>query len=83
MEQAADQLSSEHVWIVCHDESPDNTVLGVFRTGEEAENYADEIEHMFENGVIFSSFPIGYRHIDEVSRYRIYEPPSATSGESA
>ncbi|QYM75328.1 hypothetical protein [Leucobacter luti] len=57
------------VWIVCHDESPDNTVLGVFATGAEAEAYAGEVQHLFENGVIFTSFPIGYRHIDGVVRY--------------
>ena len=83
MDKADHGATSDHVWIVCHDESPDNTVLGVFRTGEEAEEYADQIGHLFENGVIFTSFPIGYRHIDEVSRYRIYEPPTASSGESA
>lgn len=62
----------EHVWIVCHDENPDNTILGVFRTPEEANAYADEVHHLFENGVIFSSFPIGYRHIDERRRYSTY-----------
>lgn len=79
MENDEDHAASELVWIVCHDESPDNTVLGVFRTAEEAEGYADEIEHMYDNGVIFTSFPIGYRHIDERHRFFTYVPPATTS----
>lgn len=63
------------MWIVCHDESPDNTILGVFRTSEEADEYAKEVGHMYENGVIYSGYRMGYRHIDESHRFFTYEPP--------
>lgn len=66
--------SVDHVWIVCHDETPDNTVLGVFLTEDEASAYAEEIQDQFEDGVIYSAFPIGYRHIDQASRYFTYIP---------
>lgn len=75
MRSKEENTRGDVVWIVCHDESPDNTVLGVFRTAEEAQAYADEVQHMFENGVIYSAFPIGYRHIDQRSRYFTYTPP--------
>lgn len=58
------------VWIVQHDEHPHNTVLGVFATSEEAMAYMDEAQGEFENGVICSAFPIGYRHLDGRARYR-------------
>lgn len=79
MAKDGDDAGSEHVWIVCHDERPDNTVLGVFRTAEQAEDYAAEIGHMYDNGVIYSSFPIGYRHIDETHRFFTYLPPATIS----
>ncbi|UOR01683.1 hypothetical protein MUN77_16470 [Leucobacter allii] len=69
------QPADTSVWIVCHDESPDNTVLGVFRTAEEAGAYAEEVQHLFANGVIYCAFPIGYRHIDESSRFAADTPP--------
>jgi hypothetical protein len=49
------------VWIVQHDESAHNTVLGVFGTSKEAQTFADEIGDQFEGGVLFSSYAIGYR----------------------
>ncbi len=56
------------VWIVQHDESPDNTVLGVFATQHEACVFMDEVGDEFENGVICSAFPVGYRYTDGAAR---------------
>lgn len=58
------------VWIVQHDQSPDNTVLGVFATSEEADNFAEEIQGQFANGVIYSEFEIGFRFDRGSARYR-------------
>lgn len=59
------EMGSEHkVWIVQHVESPHNTGLGVFASSEEADAFADEVQHQFENGVIYSSFSVGYRFDD-------------------
>lgn len=49
------------VWIVQHDDSPDNTILGVFATTSEADTFAEEVKDQFENGVIYSEFEIGFR----------------------
>lgn len=53
---------SDAVWIVRHDESLVNSVLGVFLTEREASDFADEVEGRFENGVIYSRYPVGYRY---------------------
>ena len=50
------------VGIVQHDESPDNTVLGVFASASEAEKFAEEVGDRFENGVLYSSYEVGYRY---------------------
>jgi len=50
------------VWIVLHDESPHNTVLGVFATEPEASRFADEVESRFPQGVIWTRFAVGYRY---------------------
>ena len=52
------------VWIVQHDESPHNTVLGVFAGQDEAVAFMDEVAAGFENGVFCSAFPVGYRYTD-------------------
>ena len=57
------------VWIVQHDESPDNTILGVFATRNEASTFAEEVKPQFENGVIFAQFALGYRFDDNSARY--------------
>lgn len=62
--------SREQVWIVQHDESSDNTVLGVFTTQDEAAAFAEEIDEDFQNGVFYAAFPIGYRYTDGAARYR-------------
>ncbi|GEM_PF-1159396 len=49
------------VWIVQHDETPHNTVLGVFDAQEEAASYAEEVGPLHKNGVIYAFFPLGYR----------------------
>ncbi|PZE88114.1 hypothetical protein DEJ00_14315 [Curtobacterium sp. MCLR17_039] len=38
------------------DESPHNTVLGVFATESEASKFSDEVEARFPLGVIYSRF---------------------------
>ncbi|WP_141692788.1 hypothetical protein [Leifsonia xyli] len=50
------------VWIICQDESPHNTVLGVFANEAQASQFAEEVRSEFANGVIYSSFPIGFRY---------------------
>jgi hypothetical protein len=57
------------VWIVQHDESPHNTVLGVFAAEGEALAYMDDVKDDFKNGVIVSYFPMGYRHTGRGRRY--------------
>lgn len=59
----------DSVWIVQHDESPDDTVLGVFASPEEAHEYAQLVQGEFENSVIITEFEIGYRHRDGAVRY--------------
>ena len=57
------------VWIVQHDESPNNTVLGVFSSSQEADAFAAEVKGQFKNGVICSEFAIGYRFVHGSQRY--------------
>jgi hypothetical protein len=57
------------VWIVQHDESPNNTILGVFPSGKEAAAFAEEVKGQFENGVLTAQFVIGYRFDDNSARY--------------
>ncbi|MDJ0317386.1 hypothetical protein [Arthrobacter antibioticus] len=67
-------MQSEHkVWIVQHDESPHNTILRVFATVAEADTFAEEVKTQFKNGVIYSSFTIGYRFDDGRAHYGIKE----------
>ncbi|KZC96293.1 hypothetical protein AWH51_03665 [Clavibacter tessellarius] len=44
------------------DESPHNTVLGVFAREPEASQFADEVEARFPQGVIYTRFRVGYRY---------------------
>jgi hypothetical protein len=69
------QIAPEGVWIVSHDESPHNTVLGVFTTQDEASAFADEVERRFTDGVIYSRYPVGYRY-DRGSGHVTYGPRS-------
>lgn len=57
------------VWIIQHDDSPHNTILGVFATADEASAYADIVHSHYPNGVITTNFPIGYRDSDHAVRY--------------
>jgi hypothetical protein len=57
------------VWIVQQDETPDNTILGVFESEADARDYVEEIHHQFTKGVFYSSFPIGYRFDEGSQRY--------------
>lgn len=58
------------VWIVQHDDSPDNTVLGVFATDDEAYAFMDTVKDDHENGAICPSFSIPYRSTDGAVRYQ-------------
>ena len=53
--------SVEGVWIVQHDQSAYNTVLGVFATEEDAAMFAEEVGPQFPESVIYSRFALGYR----------------------
>lgn len=53
-----------------HDDSPHDTVLGVFATSHEADAFMETVKDDYENGVICSSFPIGYRFTDGAVRYQ-------------
>jgi hypothetical protein len=50
------------VWIVRHEESPRSNILGVFASEDEAARFADEVEDRFEDGVVYSSFAVGFRY---------------------
>jgi hypothetical protein len=50
-----------YVWIVQHDESPHNTILGVFGDEQRASDNADVMGFQFTNGVIWGKYKIGYR----------------------
>ena len=49
------------VWIVQHDESPDNTILGVFATSEAAAEFAEQVKDGFSDGVVFAGYDVPYR----------------------
>lgn len=68
--QHPNPFAGGEVWIVQHDESPDNTVLGVFATDDEAYAFMDTVKDDYENGVICSSFSVPYRSTDGAVRYQ-------------
>lgn len=53
------------VWIVLQDTTPDNTVLGVFATSDEAYEYAEAVGSQFENGAITSFYKVGYKQFSD------------------
>jgi hypothetical protein len=57
------------VWIVQHDESPQNTILGVFPSSKEAAAFAEEVKEQFENGVLTAQFALGCRFDENSARY--------------
>ncbi len=64
------------VWIVQHDDSPDNTVVGAFTTQGEAGSFAEEMSDRFENGLLYSAFNVGYRY-DQGTGYAAFGPDSS------
>lgn len=66
---ASEPAFATEVWIVQHEDSPHNTVLGVFGSPAAADLFADEVKDHYRNGVIIASFPIGYRATDNAARY--------------
>jgi len=53
----------DKVWIVRHDEDPDN-ILGVFDVESEAYEYLDEVAVRYENGAYLAPFSVPYRSTD-------------------
>ena len=60
---------AQRIWIVQHDESPDNTVLGVFADEAAADRFAKEVQHRWANGVLIASYAIGYRYDEGSYRF--------------
>lgn len=52
------------VWIVLQDKYPTNSVLGVFASQEEANDFAESpaVHAEWGTAVIYANFPIGYRY---------------------
>lgn len=63
------------MWIVQHDESAHNTVLGVFASLDEADAFATAVRSRFADGVIYSEFALGYRYDGGASRYEANPGP--------
>lgn len=57
-------VRKKYVWIVLQDKTPNNSVLGVFETMEEASEFSESpaVSDEWGDSVIYSSFPIGYRY---------------------
>ena len=58
------------VWVVLQDETPHNTVLGVFGDQQRAADFADEVGCQFASGVIYAEYKIAYRFDGGAHRYR-------------
>lgn len=58
-----------YVWIVQHDESPHDTILGAFGDEQSASDYADVMGFQFTNGVIWGKCKIGSRVDSRGERY--------------
>lgn len=52
------------VWIVYHDSSPDNNILGVFDNNDEAREYQELIAPDYEKGALLSCFEVPWRMSD-------------------
>ncbi len=61
------------VWIVYHDSTPDNNILGVFDSLDDADSYAEEIGPMWEKGALVSRFPVPWRSTDKAVTIDISE----------
>jgi hypothetical protein len=61
--------SARVIWIVRQDESPDNTVLGVFEHRGEALAFAEEIAPRHPSHVITSAFTVPFRAGDGAVAY--------------
>ncbi len=64
-------MAPEHeIWIVQQNETPHNTILGVFATQQEAAAYAERVAPLHEGKVLYARYVIGYRrHSDEFLDY--------------
>jgi hypothetical protein len=58
------------VWIVLQDETPHNSILGVFADQKRAADFADEVGDQFPKGVIYGRYKVGYRFDGGASGYR-------------
>ncbi|MFP1602043.1 hypothetical protein ACLD0U_05050 [Microbacterium sp. 2216-1] len=59
------------VWIVYHDSSPDNNILGVFDDEAEAYEFQERIAPEYEQGALLSLFPVPWRCTDRATEIRI------------
>jgi hypothetical protein len=50
------------VWVVQHDQGPDNTILGVFAAEDEASRFAEDHKDEFGGSLIYAPYAVGYRY---------------------
>ncbi|WP_336658946.1 hypothetical protein [Leucobacter sp. USHLN153] len=61
------------VWLAFQDDDEVEELIGVFRTQEEALKFAGEVEHGYENGVLYRPYCFGWTEpTSGMSRYRTY-----------
>ncbi|WP_127476931.1 hypothetical protein [Microbacterium sulfonylureivorans] len=61
----------KQVWIVYHDSSPDNNILGVFDDEDEAYAYQEAVAPGYPDGALLTPFPVPWRSTDHVTEIRI------------
>ena len=54
----------KQVWIVYHDSSPDNVILGVFDDENEAYTFQEAVAPDYPNGALLTPFPVPWRATD-------------------
>ena len=57
-------MAADVVWIVQQDSTPDNCILGVFATHQEACELADIAETDYPGQVIIGQFYMGYKYTE-------------------
>ena len=61
----------QQVWIVYHDSSPDNVILGVFDVEDEAYTYQEAVAADYPSGALLTPFPVPWRATDHSAEIRI------------
>lgn len=64
-------LNVDKVWIVYHDSSPDNTILGVFNNAEDAQEFQETVGSEYPKGALLTPFPVPWRSTDGRTEIRI------------